>query len=197
MKKHLFLLISLFITSHLLPAQVEYDKIDSLVQAYVANKHSHGIAVAIIDSATTKYFNYGHIDASKSAPVDENTLFEIGSCTKTFNGLLLSNAILEGKIDLKDKIDTYLSPEVTLKPKLKERITIIQLLTHYSGLPAYHNTKTFDSDPDYDSIHPYHHIDKEYAYNLLNNLEKLEPQEFVYSNFCYRLIRTHIRKSIW
>ena len=169
-------------------AQVDYHRIDSLVQSYVDSNNSIGISIALIDSSTIKYFNSGHIDKSKAVRITENTIFEIGSCTKTFNGLLLTNAVLEGKIRLDDKIDKYLSPEVTFKPFLKNRITIEQLLTHSSGLPTYHNSNDYDQDEGYDSLNTFHHLTPRFAFNLLNGLTDFDPDEFVYSNFATGLL---------
>ena len=165
-------------------SQSYLSKIDSLAQAYVDSNHSFGLSLAIIDSNKVHYINKGFLSAKKEKQVSENTIYEIGSCTKTMNGLLLANAVVEGKAKLEDYIDDYLKPEVNFKLKLQNKITFQHLVTHCSGLPPLHSSKELANDTNYDSLMPHAHVNEQYAYNLLNNLDSLESQdEFVYSNF--------------
>ena len=64
-----------------------------------------------------------------------NSVFEIGSVSKTFLGTLLAVFEDEGLLSLDDPISLYLPGDVTLAPEIG-RLTIRQLATHSSGLPS-------------------------------------------------------------
>lgn len=68
---------------------------------------------------------------------DAHTLFETGSITKTFTGLLLAEAIERGEVELDDQIGEY----VDLDDAPAASVTFEELSAHRSGLP------TFPSDP--------------------------------------------------
>ncbi|TDU81103.1 CubicO group peptidase (beta-lactamase class C family) [Prosthecobacter fusiformis] len=69
------------------------------------------------------------------AKYDENMLFEIGSITKVFTGLLLAQAVVEGKVTLDTPISELLDPAFTFADPRIAAITLKQLSTHTSGLP--------------------------------------------------------------
>ena len=80
-------------------------------------------------------FHYGKLNNGKSP--DNNTIYEIGSITKTYTGLLLSQAVYDHKINLDDDIRIYLDdkyPNLVLSDN--RPITFRHLITHTSGLPA-------------------------------------------------------------
>ncbi|MBE9462040.1 serine hydrolase domain-containing protein [Dyadobacter subterraneus] len=79
-------------------------------------------------------FHYGKIGNGKTP--DSNTIYEIGSITKTYTGLLLSQAVYDHKINLDDDIRSYLDdnyPNLILSGN--KPITFRHLITHTSGLP--------------------------------------------------------------
>lgn len=84
------------------------------------------------------YFNYGKL--SNEQQPNSNTVYEIGSITKTYTGVLLSQAVYDRKINLDNDVRKYLIgkyPNLVLangKP-----ITIRHLITHTSGLPLVMN----------------------------------------------------------
>ena len=75
-------------------------------------------------------------DADPLRAIDADTAFEIGSVSKTLNGLLLQLLIEEGRLQLDDPVQTHL-PEGVRMPQYGEApITLRHLLTHTSGLPS-------------------------------------------------------------
>ncbi len=68
-------------------------------------------------------------------PLDENTVFEIGSVTKVFTTLLLAEMILRGEVALDDPAQKYLPSTVQMPKWRGEEITLFHLATHTSSLP--------------------------------------------------------------
>ena len=65
----------------------------------------------------------------------EKLVFEIGSISKVFTGLLLAQAVVEKKVTLDTTIGSLLAGKVKFTDARVEAITLKQLATHTSGLP--------------------------------------------------------------
>lgn len=89
-----------------------------------------GISVGVIDHNYQNTFSAGELLRDSSTSPDENTIFELGSCTKVFTATLIAILKEEGKLQYDDDISKYLDK---LYFENKD-ITILDLLTHYSGL---------------------------------------------------------------
>ena len=63
-----------------------------------------------------------------------DSLFEIGSISKTFTGLILARMVAEGKVRLDEPVRELL-PAGTVKKPAGREITLLDLVTHHSGLP--------------------------------------------------------------
>lgn len=72
-----------------------------------------------------------------NVPVNENTLFDIGSITKTFTTVLLADMVERGIVNLSDPIDKYLPASVKVPQFNGQKITLEDLATHTSGLPEW------------------------------------------------------------
>lgn len=90
------------------------------------------------------YYNYTngsdtlfiHGSASRTEKeINIETLFEIGSITKSFTALLIAIAEVEGKLTYDDPIEKYLPDSFIVPENSTGKITIRQLITHTSGLP--------------------------------------------------------------
>ncbi len=68
-------------------------------------------------------------------PLDEHSLFQVGSVTKTFTATLLATMVLDGEVKLDDPIAKYLPPGVHAPTRDGRAITLLDLAEQRSGLP--------------------------------------------------------------
>ena len=79
-------------------------------------------------------FGFGAVDSSGITPT-ARTLFEIGSVTKTFTGLLLADAIEQGAAQPDDPTQAFLPDTLNVPTHASGPVTLEHLTTHRSGLP--------------------------------------------------------------
>jgi beta-lactamase class C len=92
-----------------------------------------GMAVAITIAGKSSVYNYGVASTETRQPVTRDTLFEIGSITKTFTATLASYAQVCGYLSLSDKTSKYLP---SLRDSRFGEISLLNLGTHtLGGLP--------------------------------------------------------------
>ena len=70
------------------------------------------MVVALVDKDGTRILSAGKMGNGTDRPVDGDTLFEIGSCTKTFTALLLQEMVRRGEVKLDDPVSKYLPATV-------------------------------------------------------------------------------------
>jgi CubicO group peptidase (beta-lactamase class C family) len=109
------------------------------LDAYVASSMKTfdvpGIAVAIVkDSKIVVAKGYGIRKLGDSTPVDEFTMFGIGSNTKAFTTAALATLVDEGRLSWDDPVYQRLPGFVMYDPYVSHEMTIRDLLTHRSGM---------------------------------------------------------------
>ena len=109
--KHLITFLLIFLTS-IVVGQTKKDSLTLLVnnlgQKLLDEKKAVGLSVGIYENGTSYFFNYGRTQVDKSNKPSNNTIYEIGSITKTFESYILANAVIEGRVKLDDDIRKYL-----------------------------------------------------------------------------------------
>ena len=106
-----------------------------LQQRIDVDKKGVGIAVGILNEKGIKLINYGKMNVKESREVTADSLFEIGSITKVFTGILLADMVARGEVKLDDPISIHLPKTVKTPTRNGKEITLVDLATHTSGLP--------------------------------------------------------------
>ena len=139
--------------------------IDSLVhntfKDYAIKIETAGFSIVIIDGSQINYFNYGETKKGNKILPDKNTLYEIGSITKSVTAAALLYWLNQNLINVNAAIKTYLPQNLSSNLGLNGvDITFKHLLNHTSGLPSNPSDIPPISDliTDYDSTKFYNYI---------------------------------------
>lgn len=74
--------------------------VDGIIPPLMEQQWIPGMAVAVVTQDGSKVFNYGVASKQTGQPVTDETLFELGSITKTFTATLAAYAAVSGKLNL-------------------------------------------------------------------------------------------------
>ena len=132
-----FLYLNLGVGAQTLPTQLATPKQirDMLVQRIDVEHKATGIVVGVISKRGREIISYGRFDRNDPRVPDGETVFEIGSITKIFTALLLSDMALHKDVALNDPVAKYLPASIRMPTRDGKQITMLDLATHYSGLP--------------------------------------------------------------
>jgi CubicO group peptidase (beta-lactamase class C family) len=159
-------------------------KLDSTVNgplsAYMRNGENVGLSVGIHYAGKDYFYNYGESKLGNSQLPGNQTLYDIGSITKTFTSTLLAVAVNEGKLKLTSMITDFLPDSVASNPALKG-ITLMQLANHTSGIPRL--PSNWQSSVT-DQKQPYANYDTKLLFSFLKNFKSVRAPgtKFEYSN---------------
>jgi beta-lactamase class C len=148
------------LTSHAAPdAAAVRDAVDKAIKPLMAQHDVPGMAVAVTVGGQVMFFNYGLASKENHVPVSENTLFELGSVSKTFTATLGCYAKGQGKLSFEDRPGKFM-PQ--LKGSAIDRASLLELGTYTAGglplqmpdevetdaqMPAYFRNWTPDAPP--------------------------------------------------
>jgi len=155
------------------------------VQEVIDNGDLIGVIVGMIDGDSVMIRGFGLASKETGKAPDADTVFEIGSITKTFTSTLLAEEVLAGRVNLSDPVQKYL-PQGTVIPQVGDRpITLEDLATHRSGLPRLPPNMTRRDPAD-----PYADFD---AAKLWEAVQTVKPARgpgvsYEYSNFAVGLL---------
>lgn len=103
---------------------------NAIIEPLMAEQAIAGMAVALSVRGQRYYFDYGLASRETGQPVDDTTLFEIGSVSKLFSATLGAYAAASGKLDLNDGASQYLSE---LRGSPLARVSLLELATYSAG----------------------------------------------------------------
>ncbi len=128
---------SLLVDAQTLSRMATESEIRSLLAERIDVQHqSDAIVVGVITRHDQRVIGFGKFDADDDPRVpDGEMVFEIGSISKVFTSLLLSEMALDGEVKLNDPVSKYLPASVTMPTRDGKPITLLELSMHTSGLP--------------------------------------------------------------
>ena len=98
-------------------------KIDSVYKGLIKKNKVMGASIAIVDKGQIVYATgYGFSDILEDKKADENTIYRVGSISKSFTALSLMQLQQEGKLSINESIKKHL-PDF----QLKSRSTVVQI----------------------------------------------------------------------
>ena len=109
---------------------------DETAQSMLSDSTITSVSIGILKDGIAYTSHYGELDAGKGNPPNDETIYEIASVTKTMTGTLVAQAVVDGKLSLDDDIRKYLKDDYPNFQFKNEAITIKDLVTHTSRLPA-------------------------------------------------------------
>lgn len=135
-----------------------------------------GVTLGVWRNRQAKILTYGtgHPDS----------IYMLGSITKTFTGLILARMVEQGLVRLDQPVRELLPPGTVEKPAGRE-ITLLDLATHHSGLPPMPDNLHADGAPD--PAANYHQRDL-FTYLKKHGVARPEDAEFRYSNLGMALL---------
>ena len=109
--------------------------IDEVAATLIEQPLLHSTSIGVVYQGQAFIRHSGDMEAGKSGPPTDATLYEIGSLSKTLTGTLMANAVLERRLGLDDDVRRYLQGDYPNLQYHGEPIRIRHLLSHTSGLP--------------------------------------------------------------
>lgn len=113
--------------------QAAFDELDTKVNAGMAAYAIPGAAVAVWAGGQEHVQGFGVTNIDHPLPVDGDTVFRIGSTTKTFTGTTLMRLVDQGEVDLDAPVRRYIPDFAVADPAASAAVTVRQLLNHTSG----------------------------------------------------------------
>lgn len=126
------------VTALTLCAQNKLTGIDDAVAAAMKQWQVPGLALAVVHNGQVIHSRgYGFRDVDRKLPVTPDTLFAIGSITKSMTVLGLASLADEGKLQWDKPVRDYMPDFRLHDPIASEHATAIDLLSHRTGLPRH------------------------------------------------------------
>lgn len=161
--------------------------IDEVANAYIRKRNTRALSIGVIhDGMTTSYY-YGETERDNDQLPDEETLYEIGSISKTFTATLLAYLAQQNEISLDDPITHYLPDTLRLNEDLRD-ITLQQLANHTSGFPRLPDNLLEAEQTDTQNPYVAYTTEDLYDYLLHYSAQRAPGEEYEYSNLGFAVL---------
>ena len=159
--------------------QINYDTVDEYLQSCVKNAHIPALSVTIVDKDNVLFSNcYGECDNC-------DTPFVLGSVSKSFTAVCVMQLVEQEKIDLNEKISTYLPNAMD-----GEKITVNQLLNHTSGLGEYQTLENYHITNE-QGKHYYANVNYSLLGKIIEKVSGVSYEKYVKKNIFEPLNLSH------
>jgi CubicO group peptidase (beta-lactamase class C family) len=125
---------------------MSHEPLTDFVEAVAAKSGVPGIAVGVWADGRESYACHGVTSVDNPLPVDRDTLFHLGSVSKTFTATTMMRLVADGRVDMNAPVRRYV-PELTLADERNAAdMTVLNLLNHTAGLGVRLIVETGDGD---------------------------------------------------
>jgi len=114
-------------------ADALFRALDERIEAAMKRYHVPGVAVGVYWQGHEHLRGFGVTNIDHPLPVDGDTLFRIGSTTKTFTATAMMRLVEQGKVDLAAPARSYLPTFEVVDKAAARSVTLRQLLNHSAG----------------------------------------------------------------
>ena len=162
-------------------------QIEDLIEKY----HIPGAVIAIIHKDSSRIYTYGVAEKQSKTAITANTIFRIGSISKSFVAIAINQLVDEGKINLNDPVKDIIPDIAMFNPWENDNpVRIIHLLEHTSGIDDVHFNEGYNTSAN-QSI-PLGEI---FAINPGSRNVRWKPGEYCsYSNDAFSILGLIIEK---
>lgn len=189
MKRLIYLVFLLLIPNFIFTQKLDsrLKGLDKEIEILIKKYNAVGISVAVVENNQIFYSKgFGYRDLENKLPVNENTVFPIGSITKSFTASLIGILQDRNKISVNEKPALYIPKFQFYNDKMDNLITINDLLCHRSGLGNIDGSYTF--------------FPAKTRQDLMKRLKYLKPNgaindSWIYSNFGYAILGTLVENT--
>jgi len=163
--------------------------VEQVIQERVNNGRYPAMVIALVDGTQSGIFTFGKLP--NGAPPSADTVFEIGSVTKTFTALLLAEAVQSGRVQLDEPVARVL-PDFGIPQRNGRTITFGNLATQCSGLPKLPDNLNINN-----LVNPYAGYDAGRLKTFLGDytLTRDPGASYEYSNVGYALLGYALARS--
>jgi CubicO group peptidase (beta-lactamase class C family) len=113
---------------------MSHDTLSEFVEATATKFGIPGAAVGVWADGREIYACHGVTSVENPLPVDRDTLYLVGSVTKTYTATALIRLVAEGRIELDAPVRRYVPELVLADEQTAAQVTVLNLLNHTSGL---------------------------------------------------------------
>ncbi|RZM26555.1 MAG: serine hydrolase, partial [Pedobacter sp.] len=119
-------------------ADTRFNDLDTTMQRVLKNWNAAGFSVAVVEKNKVIYAKgFGYRDVEKKLPVTANTLFAIGSVSKSFTTALIGQLEAEGKLNIDKPVNTLMPSLRFYNDDMNNSINLKDMMSHRTGLPRH------------------------------------------------------------
>ncbi len=160
-------------------------QLEQRVRRMMEQAHLPGVAIGVVHGDSLAWSRgYGVADRATGRTIDAETLFQIGSVSKSFTATLLAQLVGDGLVAYDEPAMRYLATDAMIPSEGIRKITVRDLATHRSGLPR--------QPPTLRRLHGDYPVLAFTHFELYQSLERAKLERpigtFAYSNFGYSLL---------
>ena len=116
-------------------AAVGLDVVNELAERAMRSRRRIGLVIGCLAGGEQRVVGHGRVRNDAKDPPDGGTIFEIGSVTKVFTGLLLADLAEHDLVGLDDPLGSHLPAWVQVPSFEAHQVTLADLASHAGGLP--------------------------------------------------------------